>query len=63
MKITLTDDEGMVLGEYSIAKKREFADDNIDATPEHEIYLEDGKQIDLDFLKRDILICAEQGYK
>lgn len=64
MKLTLTDNEGLVLGEYSIGGKREFDIEDLDAMPEHDVYLEDGEQIDLnDVVKRDILILAKQGYK
>lgn len=60
LQITLCDDEGLVLGEWSIGDKREYDIDDLAATPQHDFYAEDGKDLDLDELKTEILREAKR---
>ncbi len=48
MRLTLCDDEGLVLGEWSIGDKREYDPEDLAATPQHDFYAEDGNDLELD---------------
>lgn len=54
MKLTLTDDEGMVLGQYSIGHYDEKEDKEFDICIEK-------NYVGFDELKRDILIFDKEG--
>lgn len=41
MKLTLTDDDGIVLEVWTIGDKREYDIEDLDAEPEHDFYTED----------------------
>lgn len=60
MKLTLTDDEGLVLDEWSIGDKREYDIDDLAAMPQHEIYAEDGKDMDVEQIADSIIREAKK---
>ena len=54
LKLTLTDEDGIIIEEYSLSDFREYDIEDLDVAPKHDIYVIDGEPIYLDDFIRDL---------
>ena len=66
MRLTLTDNDGVVIAEWTIGREVEIDIEDLDAEPEHDFYTEEnysGEESVGEEVWREVLLARKNGYE